>query len=106
MQVSHLGSRISSSLSGISIHEITKSWFEGLLAAFRLTFLFKVRRARVKQLSHFVGGDLLEVNVSRDELRLARQASSDGIFVPILVEVGELFLSLQSFIILRCLLVN
>ena len=80
-------------------------WFRGFLTAFWLTFLYHVRRARVKQLSHCVGGDLLEVNVGRDELLLVRQPPGDGIFFPIPVEVCELFLSLQSFIMF-CLLEN
>ena len=61
--------------------------FRGFLAAFWLTFLYELKRARVKQLSHFVGGDLLEVNVGRDELLLVRQPPADGISFPIPVEV-------------------
>ena len=88
---------ISCSKSEVFIIEITKGCFRRFVATFWSTFVINVRRARVKQCSYFVGGDLLEVNVGWDELRLVHRASGDGTCFPILVEVCELFLSMQSF---------
>ena len=88
---------ISCSKSEVFIIEITKGCFRRFVATFWSTFIINVRRARVKQFSYLVGGDLLEVNVGWDELRLVHRASGDGTCFPILVEVCELFLSVQSF---------